>query len=188
MVSFHLARKSDMVTILDACICVTILAFFYANGRGHELPETTEFVYNVLYHRAYTYGTTYYLGGDTFLFFLSRLLRLSKSPAVRQRFGPLFVERVQERFGSPGDPLALAMRIFAAASVGMRNVQDYQRLLSLQEDDGSWPVGWMYIYGLSGIKIGNKGLTTAMAFAAMQRYRECGVGGDVESSTLSVHA
>ena len=159
-----------MVIILDACICVTILAFFYANGRGHELPETTEFVYNVLYHRAYTYGTTYYLGRDTFLFFLSRLLRLSKSPAVRQRFGPLFAERMLERFGIPGDALALAMRILAAAEAGLRDVQDYQRLLSLQEDDGSWPAGWVYKYGSSGVRIGNKGLTTALAIAAIRKH------------------
>ncbi|PIL29252.1 hypothetical protein GSI_09301 [Ganoderma sinense ZZ0214-1] len=151
----------------DACICATILGFFSANNRAHDLPETTEFVYNVLYHRAYELGTTYYLGGDIFLFFLSRLLRLSgPSSAVQRRFGVVFAERVQERFGLPGDALALAMRVLAAASVGIRDVQDYRRLLSLQEDDGSWPLGWMYIYGLSGVRIGNKALTTAMALSA----------------------
>ena len=68
------------------------------------------------------------------------------------------------------------MRILAAASVGIRDIQDYQRLLSLQEEDGSWPLGWMYIYGMSGIRIGNQGLTTAMALAAIQEYRTCGLG------------
>ncbi|KAI1792345.1 HAD-like protein [Ganoderma leucocontextum] len=161
----------------DACICVTILAFFHANDRGHELPETLDFVYNVLDNRAYENGTTYYIGGDTFLFFLSRLFRLSKSPSVRQRFRALFTERVRERCGLPGDALALAMRVLAAASVGIRDVQDYRRLLSLQEEDGSWPLGWMYIYGLSGTRIGNKALTTAMALAAVWRYRACKVVG-----------
>ncbi|KAM5539704.1 hypothetical protein V8D89_006517 [Ganoderma adspersum] len=159
----------------DACVCVTILAFFHANGRGDDLPETLEFVYNTLANRAYENGTAYYLGGDPFLFFLSRLLRLSKSLSVRQRFGSLFAERVRERFGLPGDALALAMRVLAAASVGVHDVQDYQWLLSLQEDDGSWPLGCMYIYGLSGIGIGNQGLTTAMALEAIQRYRTCEV-------------
>ncbi|KAM5539703.1 hypothetical protein V8D89_006516 [Ganoderma adspersum] len=172
----------------DACICATILAFFCANDRGHELPETTEFVYNILYHRAYEHGTTYYLGGDVFLFFLSRLLRLSKSSsALRCRFSSLFAERVRERFGLSGDALALAMRVLAAISVGICDVQDYQRLLSLQEDDGSWALGWMYIYGLSGIRIGNKALTTAMALAAIQRHGACEAGagrshGDVDST------
>ncbi|KAI1790112.1 HAD-like protein [Ganoderma leucocontextum] len=160
----------------DPCVCVTILAFFYANDRGDDLPETLDFVYNTLDNRAYDNGTAYYLGGDPFFFFLSRLLRLSKSPSLRERFSALFAERVQERFGLPGDALTLAMRILAAAAVGIRDVQDYQRLLSLQEDDGSWPLGWMYIYGLSGVRIGNKGLATAMALAAIQRYRACKVG------------
>ncbi len=186
----RLASKSNMTMILDACICATILAFFNANGRGHDLPETLEFVYNVLYHRAYEHGTTYYLGGDIFLFFLSRLLRLSKPlSAVRRRLGALFADRVHERFGLRGDELALAMRVLAAASAGIRDVQDYQRLLSLQEDDGSWPLGWMYIYGLSGIRIGNKGLTTAMARAAIEAYVACKQGArDVEAGSPAAWA
>ena len=151
-------------------MCVNVLTFFCTNGRGDDIPETFEFVYNALDNRAYDNGTLYYLGGDPFLFFLSRLLRLSKSPAVRQRFGPLFAERMLERFGIPGDALALAMRILAAAEAGLRDVQDYQRLLSLQEDDGSWPAGWVYKYGSSRVRIGNKGLTTALAIAAIRKY------------------
>ena len=159
---------------------MNVLAFFHANGRGDELPETLEFVYKTLDNRAYENGTVYYVGGDPFFFFLSRLLRLSKSPSVQQRFGPLFAERMRERFGLPGDALALAMRVLAASSVGICDVQDYQRLLSVQEEDGSWPLGWMYIYGLSGIRIGNKALTTAMALAAIQRYGACEAGAGPE--------
>ena len=127
---------------VDACVCVNILAFFYANGRGDELPETLEFVYNTLDNRAYENGTAYYIGGDPFFFFLSRLLRLSKSPSVRDRFGTLFAERMREQFGLTGDALALAMRILAAASVGIRDVQDYQRLLSLQPHRQQTATAW----------------------------------------------
>ncbi len=166
----ELRQVPNLANNLDACVCVTVLTFFHANGRGDDLPETLEFVYNTLDNRAYDNGTTYYLGGDPFFFFLSRLLRFSKLPSVRQRFGALFVERIRERFGLPGDALALSMRVLAAASVGIRDVQDYRRLLSLQEEDGSWPLGWMYKYGSSGVSIGNKGLTTALAAAAIRKY------------------
>ena len=76
-----------------------------------------------------------------------------------------------ERYGAAGDPLVLAMRVLAAASMGMRDVQDYERLLMLQLEDGSWPLGWFYRYGSTGILMGNQGVTTAMAAAAIRRYR-----------------
>ena len=140
------------------------------NGRGHELAETLDWVYNVLAHRAFEHGTLYYHSGDAFLYFLSRLLHTAA--AVRDRFKPLFTSRIQYRFGAPGDALALSMRVLAASSIGLCDVQDYERLLALQEEDGSWPLGWFYRNGSSGILTGNQGLTTAMAVAAIKSYTE----------------
>ena len=139
------------------------------NGRGHELPEALNWIQSVLQARAYEHGTLYFANGDAFLYYLSRLLAVS--PSVRQRLGKLFVERVQERCGTGGDALALGMRVLTAASVGVRASLDYQRLLLAQEEDGSWPVGWLYKYGSTGMRIGNKGLTTAIAVAAIQKFR-----------------
>ncbi|TBU42974.1 HAD-like domain-containing protein [Dichomitus squalens] len=154
---------------IDPVVNINVLTFLYANGRGHELPEALDWVQSVLQTRAYEHGTLYFATGDAFLYFLSRLL--SVSPSVRQRLGKLFVERVQERCGTEGDALALGMRVIAAASVGVRAMLDYQRLLLAQEEDGSWPVGWMYKYGSTGMRIGNKGLTTAVAVAAIRKFR-----------------
>ncbi|KAF8508540.1 hypothetical protein JB92DRAFT_3083874 [Gautieria morchelliformis] len=49
-----------------------------------------------------------------------------------------------------------AMRIPAAATVGIKDSIDYQRLRTLQEKGGSWPTGWLYRYGLTGVLLGNK--------------------------------
>ena len=115
--------------------------------------------------------STYYYRPDPFLYFFSRLL--SVSHLVRERFVDLFCERVSERFGEPGDALALSVRIHDALSVGLINdSRDYERLLTMQEEDGLWPTGWIYKYGASGILVGNKGLTTAMAVTAIRKYRE----------------
>ena len=54
----------------------------------------------------------------------------------------------------------------------MCDVQDYERLLDMQQEDGAWPLGWFYRNGGSGLLTGNQGLTTAMAVAAIRRYRE----------------
>lgn len=127
-------------------------------------------VHEVLKNKAYTNGTLYYYGPDTFLYFLSRLL--SVSIYARLRIGPLFAKRIVEHFGAEGDALALAMRIYAAAVVDICDSRDYERLGKMQEADGSWPTGWIYKYGSKDILIGNKGLTTALAMSAMRNYKE----------------
>ena len=139
------------------------------HSRGKELDATLDWVYSVLKTRAYTEGTLYYFGGDTFLFFLSRLL--SVSPEVFERFGVLYRERVFERSGAEGDAQQLAMRIIAGAVTGMRMIVDYERLMSMQEEDGSFPMGWAYKYGSTGMLVGNKGWTTALAVQAIKAFQ-----------------
>ncbi|KAJ6471487.1 HAD-like protein [Mycena sanguinolenta] len=87
---------------------------------------------------------------------------------VYDRFGPLFASRVSKLFGSTGDALALSMRVLAAAVVGLCDIADHDRLLAMQELDGSWPMGWVYKYGAVDILIGSKGLTTALAVNALK--------------------
>ncbi len=150
-----------------------MLTFFHANGRIHELPQMLDWVVTILKARAYVWGTRYYLGADLFLYFLSRLLALpSPLPGHAVGLQALFKERVAERFGEPGDASALSMRILAAAACGLQDRRGYDQLLMLQEEDGAWPTGLIYKYGMSDILIGNKGLTTAMAVAAIRKSRE----------------
>ncbi|KAF8432402.1 HAD-like protein [Boletus edulis BED1] len=155
---------------IDPIVCVNVLTFFYTNGRGSELRETFDWIYEVLKNRAYTKGTLYYYGPDTFLYFLSRFL--SVSIYARRRLGQLFAKRVAEHFGAEGDALALAVRIHAATVVDLCDTRDYEQLGKMQDADGSWPMGWIYKYGAEDVLIGNKGLTTALAVSAMRNYKE----------------
>ncbi|KLO06674.1 HAD-like protein [Schizopora paradoxa] len=151
---------------IDPIVCTNVLTFFYKHGRGEELEETLTWVLAVLDHRAYLEGTYYYIGGDAFLFFVSRLMGVA--PSVKERITFLFRERVRERFGKEGDALSLAMRILAASSVGIRDVVDRDVLLVTQELDGGFPIGWMYRFVNAGIRIGNRGLATALAVKAIE--------------------
>ena len=146
-------------------VCVNVLTLFYENGRGHEIPGTLDWVEQVLINRAYISGTYYYVSADQFLFFLSRLLQ--NSAEVRQRLGPVFKDRVMERFGAEGDSLSLAARITAATVVDLVDDRDFETLLSMQCEDGSWGNSWFYKYGSSGILIRNDGVTTALAIQAI---------------------
>jgi hypothetical protein len=80
-------QLSNLYLYEDPICCVNILSLFYENGRGHELHETLDWVAKVLENRAYTGGTYYYV---FFLFFLSRLLKISLE--VRQRLEPMLNE------------------------------------------------------------------------------------------------
>ena len=144
------------------------LTLFYANGRGHQLPYTFAWVQDVLINRGYIDGTRYYVTPECFLFFMGRLLDRIKGTKADLSLRPIFRQRVRERIGSQGDALALAMRVLACASAGVCNDVDLRTLLTLQQEDGGWEAGWMYRYGRSGIKIGNRGLTTALAINAIQ--------------------
>ena len=146
---------------------MNVLYLFYANGRGHELVKTLDWVEQVLINRAYIAGTCYYASADQFLFFLSRLLH--NAPEVCQRLGSIFKERIIERFGVEADPLSLAARIIAATTLDIVvDDRDLHTLLARQSENGSWKNGWFYRYGLSGILIRNDGLTTALAIRAIQ--------------------
>ncbi|KAG5648479.1 hypothetical protein DXG03_003090 [Asterophora parasitica] len=155
----------------DPCVCVNVLSLFYTYSRGHELPRTLEWIQEVLRNRAYLEGTRYYETPECFLFFITRLLESSGDQELHAMLKPLLKERVQERIGAKGDALALAMRILVTNFVGLRNEVDLRALLPLQTEDGGWEIGWMYKYGSSGIRIGNRGLTTALAVKAIDAIR-----------------
>ncbi|KAG6897904.1 hypothetical protein C0992_009388 [Termitomyces sp. T32_za158] len=152
----------------DPIVCVNALSLFYSYGRGNELQKTLQWVQQVLRNRAYLDGTRYYETPECFLFFTSRLLANSGDQELHAMLKPLLKERVQERIGAKGDALALAMRIIVSDFVGIRNEIDLRALLPLQCEDGGWEIGWMYKYGSSGIRIGNRGLTTALAIKAVE--------------------
>src|SRR5579862_8811959 len=151
----------------DPVVCVNVLSLFYAHSRGHQLPHTLRWIHQILLHRAYLDGTRYYVTPESFLFFLARLIHASPHPSLHQNLNPLLAARVQERIGAGGDALALAMRIVACAHLGIRNELDLRALLPLQCEDGGWELCWFYQYPYQGGKVGNRGLTTALAIKAI---------------------
>jgi hypothetical protein len=59
------------------------------------------------------------------------------------------------------------MRIVACAYLGIRDEVDLRALLPLQCEDGGWDICWFYRYPYQGGKVGNRGLTTALAVKAI---------------------
>ncbi|KAK0185517.1 HAD-like domain-containing protein [Armillaria mellea] len=159
---------------IDPVVCVNVLHLFYSYARLQQ------WVYEVLLHRAYIQGSRYYETAECFLFFLYRFISDCEDPVIHSRFYPLLKERVMERIGAVGDGLALAMRLIVCDFTGVRNDIDLQTLRTFQCEDGGWDTGLIYKYGSSGLSIGNRGLTTAMALQAIQ----CSLAGSSLEKSL----
>lgn len=78
---------------------------------------------------------------------------------------------MKERVGQRGSALDLAMRVVACDSLGLECSVDRAALLELQREDGGWDAGWIYSYGSTGLKLGNEGVTTALAVRAIAAWR-----------------
>ncbi|KXN92452.1 Alpha-D-glucose-1-phosphate phosphatase YihX [Leucoagaricus sp. SymC.cos] len=159
----------------DPVVCANVLSLFYAYGRGSQLQETLKWVHEVLLNRAYLDGTRYYETAECFLYFISRLLSSSSDPELHALLKPVLKERVQERIGADGDSLALAMRIIVCDFVGVRDEVDLRTLLTLQCEDGGWEISSWYKYPLSGFRVGNRGLATALAIKAVEAMSRTGL-------------
>ncbi|KAF2867149.1 HAD-like domain-containing protein [Massariosphaeria phaeospora] len=152
----------------DDVVCANVLACFYHYGRGYQFPRTLQHIHDVLLHRTYIDGTRYYPSADCCLGFFVRLLQSAPDDGhLQARLGPVLRSRVAERVGESGSPLDLAMRVLACDALGIEHGDDCRTLRRLQCQDGGWEPGWMYRYGSTGIKIGNRSVTTALAVKAV---------------------
>lgn len=157
---------------VDPVVSANILACFYAYGRGHEFERTLKLVESFLLERSYMPGgTRYYHSPDCCLGFIGRLLRSHNDYQLHTTLGPLLKSRVRERLGMEGSALDLAFRVITSSMFGLDCEKDRVTLLSLQWEDGGWEAGWMYQYGQTGVKVGNRAATTAIAIAALA----CGI-------------
>jgi hypothetical protein len=153
-------------------VCVNVLSLFYSYGRGAQLSQTLQWVYQILYYRAYLDGTRYYCHPESFLFFLDRSIGISNSPELHRHLKPLLLERIKERIGASGDAVALAMRILVCKSLGIKNEIDARSLLAMQCEDGGWELCWMFRQPTASANVGNRGVTTAFAVNAINAVKE----------------
>lgn len=164
---------TDFKNRVDPVVCCNVLSLFYQHSRGYQLAKTLNWVQQILQRRAYVYGTSFYPIPEAFFFFLSRfLLRLENHRAqVCRRMRYLLVLRLEERIGVPVDAASLAMRLIACHRVGIRDVGGLRGLLSMQEADGGWEMGTLYHYASKKLRLGNRGVSTALALDAIRRCR-----------------
>lgn len=129
-----------------------------------------EWIYSILLHRAYARGTRYYPNAEWFLYYLTRLLRVSNDPTLSEKIEPLLRKRVAERVGAVGDAFCLGMRIAACNYLGIDNHPDRQKLADMQQEDGGWEASCMYLFPGTKREVGNRGASTAFAVNALEDW------------------
>ncbi|KAH7174881.1 HAD-like domain-containing protein [Fusarium flagelliforme] len=150
-------------------ICANVFRFFVIKGWSEKLPRVYDFLCRMLETRAYLHGSRYYKNPDWFLYNLSDLCARRSRDSQHQRMRDLLVECVRERMGCNDDTLGAALRALGAQSLGLQSERDLRVLLEQQQLDGGWEMAWLWGYGTKDIKIGSRGVVTAMAMNAIQR-------------------
>ncbi|KAI1419335.1 hypothetical protein F5Y12DRAFT_720841 [Xylaria sp. FL1777] len=151
----------------DIMCTTTVLTSFYKYGRGHEVERTLQLVHSMLLDRTYLQGTRYYPSPDLCLNYVGRLLRTSDDAHLHATLGPLLKSRVSERVGVDGTALDLAMRVITCRQMGVECENDRCALLNLQQEDGRWEGGWLYLFKKANLEITNVGVITAKAVEAL---------------------
>lgn len=149
----------------DATAIVNALYLVFHRGREAEARPSLDYVHHHLTSRAFEQGTRYYPSGDTFLYFLSRLLR--DFERAQPRFLRSLHEVLKTRFGTEASVLTRATRVAAADNVGLFDTEDLEVIAAAQRPDGSWPPGAFFKYGRASRYFGSEAVTTAFALRAL---------------------
>lgn len=65
--------------------------------------------------------------------------------------------------GYDRDVVGAAMCVLAAQAPKLENSKDLRTLLSTQQLDGGWGLVWMWKYSGVAVKLGSRGVSTALA-------------------------
>lgn len=161
---YYEPEKQQHSQRIDEVALANILNIIYLCNMEEYARPTEERVLGFLESGEYLIGSRYYPSPDTFLYFLSRLL---KYPRTHKLLNKVLTGATLDRIGKTGSPLDAAMRITTCLELGLDNEQDLQTLISGQESNGSWKAEALYRYGTKEIYFGSKEITTAFALEAL---------------------
>ncbi len=149
---------------IDHVAIANILYLINLFNKGDEVKKSEDYIYGILKDRKYLGGSRYYPSPSVFLYFVSRLI---KFPKLKKRFYKILKRELLSHVGTTNYTLDLAARIIVAERLCISNVIDTQKLLSLQNRDGSWPADTIYHYGGKVGYFGSKSIATGFAVEAL---------------------
>ena len=151
---------------VDPFVCVNALYLFYFFGRDKEIQETENFVFEILKSKDYLKGSRYYPSPDSFLFFLTRVTKISES--FKERFQFELRLAIKERIFTTEFPLDLAMRVLCCKRLKLPFEKEKKILSHLQRPTGKWPADAFFKTGKQKIYFGSSILSTAFSILALE--------------------
>ena len=108
---------------------------------------------------------------------------------LKARFSQNLRHCISSRINTETDALGLACRIIAGARCGLRLDSCLNKLLALQQEDGSWPICVLYKFNRRDGVCWHRGLTVAMALRAVEEWESLRIGGGhgKAGGSVSVH-
>lgn len=148
-------------------VCANVLRFFYLNGQGCKLDATLQYLCRILETQAYEIGSRYYLQPEWMIYYIGDLCGKCKDPRLGE-LRQIVTRQLKRRIGTNKDVMSVALRLLAAQALGVENFPDLQTLINAQQLDGGWETVWMFTYGNVAVRIGSRGVVTAMAVKAIR--------------------
>lgn len=142
--------------------------------------KSEDFIISCLHHNACQDGTRHYSTPEPFLYFLAQLYSETHSLRLRSRLDGThstgLTPQLISLLNTPCDNNALALAFRLAACQSMRMdaklyAKDLERFLAMQDEDGGWPAGHFCRFGRTGVRIGNRGLVTALGVRILRGER-----------------
>lgn len=153
-------------------ICANVFRYFYLSGQIDKLPSVYQYLCRLLNTEAYLLGTRYYENPDWVLFLLSDVCGKRPNDDALSEMRCLLTSHVQDRIGCDKNIFGAALRSLAAQALGIVNKKDVKTLLETQLMDGGWEKQWLWKYGKEAVKLGSRGVVTAMAVRTIKKARE----------------
>lgn len=148
---------------IDPSVCANAIRFIHRMGRGEECKPTEDRLFAFLEKRNQDKSDLYY-HTDAFFYFIWEALKTSVF--LKKRFQSLLAERISARIGSSSNPIDLAARVVVSSEMGIPNHKELEKLHSLQQEDGSFPLDVAYTSSKKDLYWGSKMVTTAFALRA----------------------
>lgn len=136
-----------------------------------EATGVYDYLCQLLETRAYLHGSRHYASPDWFLYILSDLCARRPVDQELRRMQDLLMICIRDRIGYDSNPLGASMRLLSAQCFGMLNGRDLEIILEGQKLDGGWDLAWLWGSGKEPIKIGSRGVVTAMVLRAIKQAR-----------------
>lgn len=149
---------------IDPAVCANAIRFLYKVGRGEACKPTVDHLYSYLENMKQKKDDLYY-GKGIFFHFMWEALKTSS--LLKERFQPLFRDRLIAQIGSTSTPIDLASRVSVLSEMGISNYMEMEKLYHLQQEDGSWPIDVAYTGSRKNLFWGSRAISTAFAFQAL---------------------